>query len=47
METGRNVFQAIADLTRRQILNFPAKQFLNLNALFSFDVLKICYLNSV
>jgi len=32
METRRDVFQAIADPTRREIINLLAKQSLNLNA---------------
>ena len=33
METRRDVFQAIADPTRRQIINLIARQSLNLNAI--------------
>jgi DNA-binding transcriptional ArsR family regulator len=33
METRRDVFQAIADPTRRQIINLIAQQSLNLNAI--------------
>ncbi len=39
METRRDVFQAIADPTRRQIINLLATQTLNLNAIAqNFDV---------
>lgn len=39
METRRDVFQAIADPTRRQIINMVAQQPLNLNAIAEkFDV---------
>ena len=39
METRRDVFQAIADPTRRQIINLIARQSLNLNAIAdNFDV---------
>ena len=39
METRRDVFQAIADPTRRQIIGMLAKQPLNLNAIAGkFDV---------
>jgi DNA-binding transcriptional ArsR family regulator len=39
MEARRDVFQAIADPTRRQIINFLAKQSLNLNAVADkFDI---------
>jgi DNA-binding transcriptional ArsR family regulator len=39
METRRDVFQAIADPTRRQIINLIASQSLNLNAIAdNFDV---------
>jgi DNA-binding transcriptional ArsR family regulator len=39
METRRDVFQAIADPTRRQIINLVAKKTQNLNALAeNFDV---------
>ena len=33
METRRDVFQAIADPTRRQIINLIARQSMNLNAI--------------
>ena len=33
METRRDVFQAIADPTRRQIINLIAQQSMNLNAI--------------
>lgn len=39
METRRDVFQAIADPTRRQIINLIAQQAMNLNAIAdNFDV---------
>lgn len=39
MQTRRDVFQAIADPTRREIINLVANQRLNLNAIAqSFDV---------
>jgi DNA-binding transcriptional ArsR family regulator len=39
MEARRDVFQAIADPTRRQIINLLAKQSLNLNAVADkFDI---------
>jgi DNA-binding transcriptional ArsR family regulator len=39
METRRDVFQAIADPTRRQIINLLAKQSMNLNAVADkFDI---------
>src|SRR6476660_10610813 len=39
METRRNVFQAIADPTRRQIISLVARQPLNLNSIAEkFDV---------
>jgi len=39
MEMRRDVFQAIADPTRRQIINLLAKQSLNLNAVAdNFDI---------
>jgi DNA-binding transcriptional ArsR family regulator len=39
METRRDVFQAIADPTRRQIINLIARQSMNLNAIAdNFDV---------
>jgi DNA-binding transcriptional ArsR family regulator len=39
METRRDVFQAIADPTRREIINLIAHQSLNLNAIAgNFDV---------
>lgn len=39
METRRDVFQAIADPTRRQIINLIASQSMNLNAIAdNFDV---------
>jgi DNA-binding transcriptional ArsR family regulator len=39
METRRDVFQAIADPTRRQIIHLLAKQSLNLNAVAdNFDI---------
>jgi DNA-binding transcriptional ArsR family regulator len=39
METRRDVFQAIADPTRRQIINLIAHQTMNLNAIAdNFDV---------
>jgi DNA-binding transcriptional ArsR family regulator len=39
METRRDVFQAIADPTRRQIINLIAHQSMNLNAIAdNFDV---------
>jgi DNA-binding transcriptional ArsR family regulator len=39
METRRDVFQAIADPTRRQIINLIAHQAMNLNAIAdNFDV---------
>jgi DNA-binding transcriptional ArsR family regulator len=39
METRRDVFQAIADPTRRQIINLIARQSMNLNAIADkFDV---------
>jgi len=39
METGRDVFQAIADPTRRQIIDLLAHQAMNLNAIAEhFDI---------
>jgi DNA-binding transcriptional ArsR family regulator len=39
METRRDVFQAIADPTRRQIINLIVRQSMNLNAIAdNFDV---------
>ena len=39
METRRDVFQAIADPTRRQIINLIANQSMNLNAITdNFDI---------
>jgi len=39
METRRDVFQAIADPTRRQIINLIARQSMNLNAIAdNFDI---------
>jgi DNA-binding transcriptional ArsR family regulator len=39
METRRDVFQAIADPTRREIINLIARQSMNLNAIADqFDV---------
>lgn len=39
METRRDVFQAIADPTRRQIINLIAHQSMNLNAIAdNFDI---------
>jgi DNA-binding transcriptional ArsR family regulator len=39
MDTRRDVFQAIADPTRRQIINLIARQSMNLNAIAdNFDV---------
>ena len=39
MQTRRDVFQAIADPTRREIINLVARQSLNLNAIAeNFDI---------
>jgi DNA-binding transcriptional ArsR family regulator len=38
MQTRRDVFQAIADPTRREIINLVAYQSVNLNAMRNFDV---------
>src|ERR1700712_549070 len=48
METRRDVFQAIADPTRRQIINLIAGQAMNLNAIAdNFDISRPAISNHV
>jgi len=48
METRRDVFQAIADPTRRQIINLIASQSMNLNAIAdNFDVTRPAISNHI
>lgn len=48
METRRDVFQAIADPTRRQIINLIAQQSMNLNAIAdNFDVTRPAISNHI
>ncbi len=48
METRRDVFQAIADPTRRQIINLVARQSMNVNAIVDyFDVSRPAISNHV
>src|SRR5688500_17098583 len=48
METRRDVFQAIADPTRRQIMNLIASQSMNLNAIAdNFNVSRTAISNHI
>ena len=48
METRRDVFQAIADPTRRQIINLIAQQSMNLNAIAdNFDITRPAISNHI